>query len=82
MHPKKAKESWLARNPVSQTEQPINLMTIGTLLFNESVEPTIPTPQNGQPSQNSLVEKKANFSLHLTLGLRKRWYLRQLIPLS
>ena len=47
LHPKKAKKSWLARNPVSHTEQPINLMIIGTLLFDESVEPTRPTPQNG-----------------------------------
>ena len=63
LYPKKAKESWLARNPVSHTEQPINLMTIGTLPFDESVEPTTLIPQNGQPSQNSLIEEKAKFPL-------------------
>ena len=63
LHTKNAKESWLARNPVSHTEQPINLMTIGTLPFDKLVEPTTSTPQNSQPSQNSLVEEEAKFPL-------------------
>ena len=63
MHPEKAKKSWLARNPVNYTEQPINLMTIGILTLDKSVEPTTPTPQNGQLSQNSLIKQEAKFPL-------------------
>lgn len=51
MHPEKAKESWLARNPVSHTEQPINLLTIGTLPFDVLVQSATATSQNFQLAQ-------------------------------
>ncbi|MCJ1348207.1 hypothetical protein MMC31_006438 [Peltigera leucophlebia] len=34
LHPEKAKASWLARNQAESTEQPINLLTIGTFPSN------------------------------------------------
>lgn len=52
LHPEKAKESWLARNPITHTEQPLNLMTIGTLSFDMPVDLAISTPQNSQTTQD------------------------------
>lgn len=57
LHPEKAKASWLARNQTDGTEQPINLLTIGSVSSNSleistsiPFDPlTLPSPEQPNP---------------------------------
>lgn len=63
--PKKAKKSWLARNLVSNTEQPINLLTISALPFNVFE----PSPAISKVSQMVFIVEEPTFLSETTTSL-------------